>query len=99
MAQSDMDGGSGGWKSFFNQTLSNAGATLANQITGTTGSAAATSSSAERTADKTLTEDIQGAPTQTQTSQVGGINVDGRTLMIGGGVLVTAVALFLIAGR
>ena len=95
MAQSQMDGGSGGWRSFLGDVVELGGATLADKITNAT----STSSNAERTADQTLTEDIQGTPTPTQTAQVGGINVDARTLLIGGGVLVSAVALYLIASK
>lgn len=90
MAQSSLDGGSGGWGNFLGGVAKLAGNEIANKISGST----ATSAQAERTADHNQQEDLAGTPTNPQKAAVSGLGgLDARTLLIGGGVLLVAVAV------
>ncbi len=96
MAQSEMDGGAGGFDSFLGNVVKLAGTTLATELNG-----AVTSSSAEKQSDLTGQEDIQGAPTAPQKAAAGNAlaAIDSRTLLIVGGTVLGAVVVYLVASK
>lgn len=89
MFQADLDGGFGGaLKDAGGAFLQNLGGQLSNK--------------AEKTPDKTPSEDVSGAPTPNQKAAAGNITAvlgDAKNMMMIGGLLLGGMTIYLMASR